>query len=455
MRFKSTIILLAVFAALGGYVYFAEIRGKDDQRKLEDAKRKVFQFDGSQIDQIRLVQEGMTVTGVRKNDKDWTISEPAGLEADSGEWETLASHIAGMEREKVVSEDAADLAPFGLSKPLVEISARKKDGETVDILFGDENPLKTLRYAKLSTSKEVFLSPNSLSNFQKSLTDLRNKTVLDLLPEDIDRFTLVEGTKKTIFTRMGEDWMIDAPITGKADSPAITSFLGVVQFARASEFADASIDAKKAGLEPAAYQLSFHDSKAQADRVLAIGKEKGTDTFYARDLSRPAIFVVDKQIPEKVRQPLFEWRDKTIARVERGKIDAVEITRGTEKISLRKAGEDWTFAAGGKAASDSILSMFDILDFERAKDILDAGKPPAASGLEKPRLEVSLMASGKEAARLSFGADSSKPEGVYLKRSDGPVMVVGRDVFDRFNVKAEDLAVKADAPTTEPAAPLK
>jgi hypothetical protein len=41
------------------------------------------------------------------------------------------------------------------------------------------------------------------------------------------------------------------------------------------------------------------------------------------------------------------------------------------------------------------------------------------------------------------------PEGIYLKTSDNPsIKVVSKDVFDKFNVKADDL-IEAPQPAAE------
>ncbi len=38
------------------------------------------------------------------------------------------------------------------------------------------------------------------------------------------------------------------------------------------------------------------------------------------------------------------------------------------------------------------------------------------------------------------GGDSKMPEGIYIRTSDSPaVKVVAKDIFDKFNVKAEEV----------------
>ena len=77
---------------------------------------------------------------------------------------------------------------------------------------------------------------------------------------------------------------------------------------------------------------------------------------------------------------------------------------------------------------------------EKAKDIIDAPRSPASYGLDKPAVELSIRQTGIPELRITFGAVSSTPEEIYMRSSDRPaVLVVSRDVRDKFGVKVEDL----------------
>jgi len=118
---------------------------------------------------------------------------------------------------------------------------------------------------------------------------------------------------------------------------------------------------------------------------------------------------------------------------------------------LLKSGSDWNLADGKKVQLDKVPGMLNALDFEKAKDIVDMPKALATYGLDKPKLEVSFREGSKDPVRVQFGSDSKTPEGIYLKSSDAPaVKVVSKDVFDKFNVKPEDIA---EAPPAAPPPP--
>ncbi len=441
MKFKGTGFLLLMFLVLGGYVYFAEYRGKDDRQKQADAKKKAVNVDPADITQISLVFPDHTISGVKKAEKQWEITDPPGIEADNDEWDLLATNVPRVEREDTVASEGADLSAFGLKDPALKVIAKSKDGKTIELQFGAENPRKIYNYAKFADSNEVFLSPSSWSRiFQKTLTDLRNKKLLDLETDDIDSVSIISGPAELQFKKSGADWLIQKPLETKADAGELSTFLSSIKFARAAGFADARIDGKAAGLEPPTTRIVMHDGKANANRELLLGKSPEPDKYYAKDAGRPPIFIIEKDIPEKVKRPLFDWRDKTLTQVDREKTDQIEIQRGTETITIKKDGSDWKSADGKKLQFDKVSGMFNAIEFDKAKDVIDAPKAPGTYGLDKPKLEVIFKQGASELARVGFGADSKTPEGIFMKATGGPaIKVVSRDVYDRFNVKMEDL----------------
>ena len=441
MRFRSTLVLLVVFAALGGYVYFAEYRGHDEREQKEASKKKLFPTPIKDVSSLSLTFPDHKFSAIKKDDKHWEFTEPQGMDADSDEWDMLVSSLGQIEKGSAVSTDA-NLAQYGLDKPVVEVTAKLKDGKTVGVLFGAENPKKSDSYAKLADSSDVFLSPLSASkSFQKSLTDLRNKKVLEFAPDDINSVRIEDGKNLFEFQKSGMDWLVKKPLDLKADGEEISGFLDTIQAARASDFADSKLTLISAGLAPVTTKITLHDVKANSDRVLSLGNSPEKDKYYARDESRSAIMVIGKDVPDKARRPLIDWRDRSIAHFDQGSVDELEIVRGAEKISVKKQGSDWKLADGRKAQADKISSLLLAVEFERAQEIIDSPGNPAIYGLDKPRIEVTLRQGGKDVVGLKMGGATRNPVGSYLKVSTNPaVMTVAEDFFAKFSLKADDIA---------------
>src|SRR5438552_4552988 len=247
MKFKGTAILFLIFGLLGAYVYFFEVRGQEQRQKREEAKKKTFQVDEKDVTEISLIYPDRTITGVKKGDKQWQVTAPAGIEADSDEWQQLASNVTRIEREDTVAQNAQDLAPFGLKDPPVKVIAKTKDGKTLEISFGGENPKKTYNYAKLPNNNDIFLTAsNWAKTFTKNISDLRNKKVLEFETDDIDDVKIAERSKELEAQKSGDSWQLKKPGDGKDDCSETSSITSSIRFARAQSFPDPPVDAKTA-----------------------------------------------------------------------------------------------------------------------------------------------------------------------------------------------------------------
>jgi hypothetical protein len=441
MRFKGTTALFIVFVLLGAYVYFTEYRGREQRQKQEEAGKKVIQAEQKDIKEISLVYPDRTISAVRQGEKQWQITNPPGIEADPDEWDQLASSLTTVDRKDTVAQNPQDLAPFGLKDPAVRVVAKLTDGKTVEVSFGAENPKKTDNYAKLAGGSDVFLTASSSAHtFTKTISDLRNKKILDFQIDDIDHVNITAENKEIDIQKSGQDWQLKKPVDAKADATEVSTLLSSIGFARATGFAEPTVDARQAGLEPAPIRISVHDGKKKTDRVLLIGKMPEAGKYYARDASRDAIFIIDKEIPDKLRRPLVDWRDKSVTQLNRDKIDHIEIGNSADRFSFAKSGSDWILPDNRKLQWDKVSGMLNTLEFEKAKDVIDVPKPLQAYGLDKPKLEAVFREGSNEVLRISFGADSTSADGVYVKTSDSPaVKLVSKDLFDKFNVKVEDL----------------
>ena len=446
MRFKGTASLLAIFVVLGAWVYFTDVRGREEREQSSEDAKKAFAVDEEAIARIRLIYPDLTIEGVR-NEAGWEFVSPAGMEADSGQWDLLASDVGRIERDETVSSEPTDLGQYGLGTPDLRVGVVMSDGESQDILFGNENPGGSHYYAKLDYSDEVFMvSTAFLGNFRKEADDLRDKTVLRFEPGDIDRID-ISGSGQLSLVREEDVWSLEAPIETAADGAAVNTFLGAIGFARASGFGEEGADLGEMGLEDPALRVVLHDSTFDLDHVLRIGSQPEDESgrYYAKDESRDAVFIVNSDIVEKAERGLFDWRDKTLASFDRDDVVAIRLEKDDDSLELTKSGEDWFLPNDRKAQWTTVSAMLNALEFERATQIIDSPGPLGAYGLTPPRLRVVLVGEGEDLLSFEFGADAQDAEDIYWKSENEPaVKAVSKDVFDRFDLTAEDLLDASD-----------
>src|SRR5207247_4739553 len=109
------------------------------------------------------------------------------------------------------------LSSFGLKEPPVKVSNKLKDGKTLEILLGSENPKKTYNYAKLANSNDVFLTGSNWSKtFTKTTSAVRNKKLLEFESDDIDGVKIAENAKELEAQKSGDNWQLKKPVDTKA-----------------------------------------------------------------------------------------------------------------------------------------------------------------------------------------------------------------------------------------------
>src|SRR5262249_39524300 len=129
---------------------------------------------------------------------------------------------------------AADLKPYGLGTPTLDIQVKKKDGSTAEVLVGDDTPTGSGAYAKLpSQNRVVTISSFIKSSLDKRVDDLRDKRLLSF---ESDKLTRVAPQAKGQAVDSGKNGANECQIVNprplRADSSAVESLVGKLKDAK-------------------------------------------------------------------------------------------------------------------------------------------------------------------------------------------------------------------------------
>ncbi|MEQ1757761.1 MAG: DUF4340 domain-containing protein [Vicinamibacterales bacterium] len=407
-RAASTLILVVVLAGLGGYIYFVENRKPATD---PDAKAKAFEAKSEDIEELQItIADGGTST-LKKIDDRWQIVDPVQAEADNSEINNMASSLASLDVQRVVDETPADLAPFGLSAPHLEVAFRLK-GQTAfqRLQIGEKTPTGGDVYVKRPDEKRVFLVSSYVDDtFKRTTFDLRDKTLLRFDRDKLTGLELTNASGTMQFERKGANWMFVKPRAMRADFAALEGALTSLSATLMQKYvADSATPA-----ELAQYGLSRPSATASLvtgdSRVtLALGRTDNAET-YARDLSKPAIVMVAPTIVADLNKTVNDFRRKELFDLRTFSATRVEITRGSEKIVLDKATADgketWKNAAGKEVDAVKVNDLLTRLSNIRAQSFEDS----TDSALKTPALVV--------AAQFGENKDENRSETVTLARS--------------------------------------
>lgn len=409
---KSLLVLVVVAAALGGYIYFVEMK-RDPAADTATTREKVFTLSPGSIEELEITNAAAETTKVVRQDAAWVVTAPQQADADTVEISTVVSSIESLEQTRVVSEAPDNLTPFGLDPARLTI-AFKVTGETAPrrLLIGNKTPTGGDLYARVDGSPRVFLIGGFLEDtFDKTPFELREKSVLKFARDDTDAVTIEAGTTRLALTKSGTDWRLTSPVNARADFAAVDGIVGRLFQARMASLVspDGTQNLKDYGLDKPQAVVSLGSGSSKAE--LAIGAADGDANVFARDVSRPMIFTVEKALLDELRKSADDLRLKELFEFRSFSATRFDITSGgTTYAFSKKKGE-------GDNAPD-VWSLTEptakTADMTKMTDLLTT-----TSNLRAESFAASALAGGDAVTiSVTFGeGDAAKSETVTLRKA--------------------------------------
>ncbi len=141
--------------------------------------------------------------------------------------------------EKVVLDKGAKWEEYGLDKPAFTIILATKDSKA-EVFFGATNPAKSSYYARVDEQPKLLLVADTLKNsLNKTPYELRDKSVLTLAPEDVDRVVVSWANESTELEKQDKDkWVLTKPERFTAKKSVVEAGLTGLSDLKAKEIID-------------------------------------------------------------------------------------------------------------------------------------------------------------------------------------------------------------------------
>src|SRR5580765_7200688 len=215
---KTTLGLLIVLGGLGAYIYFVTWKqpAEDASSKLE----KVFAgLQADKIDEIHVHSESGDSTVLKKDKDGWKVTDPVSTSAQESDATGIANALGQIEVARVIDENPANVADYGLGAPRVEIQFKAAGDKDFKKLFiGQKTPTGANLFARRNDDKRVFtIASVQDATFNRTTFDLRDKTAIKFDREKVDHVEVNTDSKTLELTKAGGDWKLAKPIQAPAD----------------------------------------------------------------------------------------------------------------------------------------------------------------------------------------------------------------------------------------------
>src|ERR1700719_2884352 len=233
MRLRNTIIVLVLFAIVGGYAFIVSHYSQTE------ATQKLIAVKQDDIAKIELKYSDRDIVLERDKGKPWRLVKPVGADADQAQANNLAHAIAEGALVRTVDDKPSDLAPFGLKPPTTTVTVTTFDKKTLpSIEVGKSTPIGFNAYVLLSNSPAVLLTEGAFSaGMNKSVNDLRVRDLMAFKLDDVQKLIISRDNGQTVeIDRDGDNWKIVKPTSASADDTALRMAFGTLATRAATDF---------------------------------------------------------------------------------------------------------------------------------------------------------------------------------------------------------------------------
>ena len=436
---KSTLIVVAVAIALGAFVYFYDSKHSVTPPPEEASWKPAFALNAGQITSLTLVSANGK-TAFAKQGKDWQITQPVSTRADQTSISGIVSDLSSAKVRRAFAPTDS-LSKYGLAQPAVTIDFQQKGGVEHTIRLGDKDFSGNVVYALIDASKNVDLLPVSLlDETDKPLSQLRDRSLLELNDSEITGITIDDPSGAIAVTKKNSTWDIVKPRQTLADSSAVDSLASALSTDKFTDVVSESPeDLAKYGLTHASMSVTAV-ARGQEFHLL-VGKKNGNN-YYARDTARPMIFEISSTVYDALNKKFFDLRDKSILHFDPATLTAVEIHNANGTIQCVQGKNDqWTILQPATDKGKAIIQSWKILDpiqNARAKQMYDTPPRAILAHVAKPAIEVILT--DKSGKKTTVDISAAAGDSVYARTTAGPeVYELNTQILKDLGFKAADL----------------
>lgn len=415
MRLRNTIIVLILFALVGGYAFIV------GHYSTPEATRKLLDIKSDDIAKIELKYSDRDIVLERDKGGPWRLTKPIGADADQSQANNLANAIATTSVERTVDEKPTDLKAFELEHPKTIVTVTTFDKKTLpSIEVGRTTPIGFNAYVKLNDSPAVLLTSSVFpSGMNKTVNDMRVRDLMSFKMDDVRKLIVTRDNGQTVEVDLdGEKWKMVKPAQYPADDIQVRQALSTLVNARASDFInDTPASVSQYGLEKPHITATVVLNNGEQESLLFGFKqnEPGKSGYYVRRGERAPVYAVPGYMVTALDKSWLDFRDRTVLNFDPSAVDSVKVKNSNGEFTLKRgASGKWDVIVAGKTSGGDIPVVERLLsqlrNLKGSSIVADPMPSAQPFGLDNPAVEITLVGKdGKELGVIKLSKMSVKP----------------------------------------------
>jgi len=406
MRFKLTILLLVLNAALLAYIFYFN-KVQSTRTLFDAANRLILSPDFVQdIDQIKFSSTHIDEPWIlSKTDDHWLVDSPVQWKANPFAIQQLVFQLRRLSWEsrfsvKDVRASGRSLQSYNLENPPIRIDLHN-NGVSLSLALGAPTEIGNRLYLLSPDGEFIYVVNRSLLDImQRDLEAFLDRRVFGMAARSIRGVQIQnQATSRVRLERSEARWEFVSPIATQADGDRVEAFVQSWQSVEVETF---ETDPDRLEMfEGETVKLTL-EGMGQRETLHLISREEEEGSYLAKHEDFPAIFSIDAGLVEGLRNIQEDLRERRVLSEFSGDWTSLEMQFGRLNVTLQQLENgEWQVLhtddegqlRSAPAALEAIVSLQNMLSaMEADRFVSDA--PSEADliryGLDEPQRKVTL-----------------------------------------------------------------
>jgi len=418
--------------------------------------RRIMGMDVDDVTAFEIQSPRGEIALVRGDRDVWRIARPQAASADG---ETVRTFLTELRRVGIARFQAAEDATLaGVAPGRAAVTLTGRSGEDTErIVFGDPVEESADEVYLTTSGNEDIVAARVLPELllPESALAFRDRTVIDVHAERIERFDVRKRERTYRVDRDGFDWRVGAPVKAEADRDNAERLVKGLAKLRVARFVEENVeDIDRFGLDAPRLAVALHlERMGDAPREtieLHVGIRRGREEHYASITSGPGlVFTID--------QELYDAFDAEMCRRDILLLDSADLTSiAIGPLKLVRDDGSWKIAdaAEGEALNRkriaALLEEFEDLKARRFAAFEADAQALAKYGVEQgsaTKIELVFKDPSRPDEILLLG-NVTADRGRYARLAgDSRIFELSPATTKKIALRRRDLVTKKPTPT--------
>jgi hypothetical protein len=406
MKLRTTLALLAVAIALGGFIFGLD-RCSQSTRQRQERAAHIGQANQRDIRGFT-IHNGEETIRLRADGDDWKMVAPWKDDADISVVDQLLDALESLQSDDTIvdlgkrEKKRGLLKDFGLSKPRLRL---RLDGKRMpgEFQFGQDTAVRGKSYLRVGDDDAVYVVSNDLKNIvSKKAEDFRDHRMTPFLTTLINRAIFRVSGGEIELSKEQDNWLLQRPIKARASNDAVVDLLTKMNQTQIAQF----VSDEKGGTAPFGVDSPlravtlFGGEKDKVEILVGNSVPSHPDLIYAQLPQRNCIVEVRKEFATLFDITPNDLRDRKITRLNADYIDRVTIEKpGQPSLVLGRQENRWRILNPTQSLADArnITALIQTLnEGDIANFVSDTAIDLSKYGLDRPKIKITFSSYSSE-----------------------------------------------------------